>query len=400
MIINSMVMNAKTSEPPVPVNEFEARYCYFDKNGRYKLESRFAPIGGTFEKPTTPIGDVPENVGYNPALTFQGWNFDDAELTNVTGDLDVGAIYIPTDEKTHIYIEIESPDLLSYTFYITTTSLTGTGAIFHFDFGDGTNEWTANYDNGYAITHTYATIGKYHLTLWIENRTINSSFLLGTQNTYENAFVGHYQTSEYNGTIKRIYTGIDIKKHEYACIVNLKQCKIITLHDKVKTAQLNKYTSLQYIIYPKSATSIGNFGTGSLCNFASIPLNLTSSQFLSSALFEKVIAYKTTGTYAGSYYYTIKSMNILTLHNSTQLEFGSNPAVTKLSTPTNMTLLSISYTYSYDSTLRILVMRTTTPPTLNGRLGKYCKIYVPMASLSAYRSATSWNAYANQMIGY
>ena len=96
---------------------------------------------GTFAKPTTPVGDIAEVTGYCPALTFQGWNFDDIELTNVTGDLDIGAIYIPTDGKTHIYIDIENTTLLDYTFNLTVSNI-GTGT-FYFDFGDGTTAYSA-----------------------------------------------------------------------------------------------------------------------------------------------------------------------------------------------------------------------------------------------------------------
>ena len=63
-----------------------------------------------------------------------------------------------------------------------------------------------------------------------------------------------------------------------------------------------------------------------------------------------------------------------------------------------------SYAFSDCSSLRWVYCKPTTPPTGASRMFRYndsdCKIYVPRASVEAYKSAQYWSNYASYIVGY
>lgn len=397
----SEVIGTATLAEDTCCGEFEARYCFFNKYGRYQIVSKQANILGTFEKPTT-VGDVPENVGYNPALIFQGWNFDDSELTNVTGDLDIGAIYIPADGKTHIYIDIENNTILDYTFNLTVSNI-GTGT-FYFDFGDGSMVYTATTNGLKTIAHSYLAKGSYHITTWLEGADSNGEIVLGTASTFASAFVGDYYSSVHNNTIKRIYFGIDIRWFsQNAGIPQLRACEVLSLHNAVRGINIDRYYNLHYLILPKTATA-GTFNPQRASfEFLSMPLNITSffsgQNTFSTTRVDKLISASTGITGISSSYSTQYFMRSINLTGATSFNLYNTNAET-VSLPSSLTALSNQGSVNREVSIKIIVMRATTPPTLSDSLGYYCKIYVPQASLSTYQSATNWSNYASQMVGY
>ena len=63
-----------------------------------------------------------------------------------------------------------------------------------------------------------------------------------------------------------------------------------------------------------------------------------------------------------------------------------------------VTLTSIGELVFYGCTLDELIMDATTPPTLGSFRGTINAIYVPDASVTAYREATNWSAYADRIL--
>lgn len=50
--------------------------------------------------------------------------------------------------------------------------------------------------------------------------------------------------------------------------------------------------------------------------------------------------------------------------------------------------------------LNTVICRATTPPTLGTRVfNSTCTIYVPDASVNAYKAATNWSTYSSQIVG-
>lgn len=92
-------------------------------------------------------------------LTFQGWNFTLEEIHATTDVLDIGAIYVPSDGKTHVIIELTSTSYLEVPTYFSQTVSNGVTI----DWGDGTVE-TISGTGVVSKKHTYASIGEYEVT--------------------------------------------------------------------------------------------------------------------------------------------------------------------------------------------------------------------------------------------
>jgi hypothetical protein len=247
---------------------------FFDYDGTI-LKEEWVDSGEDATPPNLPDYTVATNK--RPALTFQGWN---NSYTNITGNKDIGAIYIPTDGKTHAFVRLTVVSGKDVTLYLSKTD-TSTLSI---DWGD--NITTTHTDSGnFNTSHTYSDYGDYEIKIWISS----GSGEYGFGNGYSSPFVG-----------KNI---------------------------------------LMYLFIGNNVSSIGDYA------------------------------------------------------------FSSCRSLTSINLPANLSSIGGSAFRSCRSILKYVFNRTT-PPTLANKNAFYsinsiCKIYVPNASVNAYKSATNWNTYAD-----
>ena len=88
--------------------------------------------------------------------------------------------------------------------------------------------------------------------------------------------------------------------------------------------------------------------------------------------------------------------------------FSGCSSLTSITIPNNVA--SIGHKAFYNCTrLKSVYCKPTTPPTAgnsifwyseNGSWLIHCKIYVPTASVSAYKKASGWDGYASDIVGY
>lgn len=105
------------------------------------------------------------------------------------------------------------------------------------------------------------------------------------------------------------------------------------------------------------------------------------------------------GDYAFAFCYGIKSINIPDSVTSIG-ESAFEECFTGIDLIVGKGVTSIgSYAFSH-VTINSLIFTQTTPPTITSSIGlDYVdKIYVPLASLSTYKSATNWSAYASKIV--
>lgn len=165
------------STPPEPTGEHCVRWIDYDGT---VLKEEWLNTGESATPPSIPIHN---------RLTFDGWNYTLSGYSNITHDLDIGAMYHPTsgnteldillNERSGLYIDlvlknsIEAQDITVYWGDGTNTSLTG----------------AANYL--FTFTHTYPSFGNY--TISIE---CNKNYYLGgTGNTLSDSLFKHYNPS-------------------------------------------------------------------------------------------------------------------------------------------------------------------------------------------------------------
>ncbi|MBQ2703342.1 MAG: SUMF1/EgtB/PvdO family nonheme iron enzyme, partial [Alistipes sp.] len=105
-------------------------------------------------------------------------------------------------------------------------------------------------------------------------------------------------------------------------------------------------------------------------------------------------------------FYKCTSLERVTIPNSVtsigNLAFGYCSGLTSVTIPNSVTSIG-NHAFAYCSKLAEVYCKPTTPPTLGGSAvfddnATDRKIYVPSASVSAYKTATYWSEYADQIV--
>ena len=158
---------------------------------------------------------------------------------------------------------------------------------------------------------------------------------------------------------------------------------------EIGESAFNNCTSLTNITIPDSITTIGG------CAFLSC--NLLTSVTIGNSV-------TTIGAFA---FENCSSLTSVTIPDSvTEIgiyAFRGCTSLTSITIPDSVT--SIGYNAFYSCTaLQEVYCKATTPPTVGGNMfynnASGRKIYVPSASVSAYKSAAYWSDYADYIVGY
>ena len=140
---------SKLGEPP----EKDVNFYDYDGKRLYSYTTAEALV-------LTSMPDLPDHTDIN--LTSDGWNWTLAELKSMQDPfVNIGATYHPTDNKTHIKLNIWTP--CTFTIRVRSTVANG-GTI---DWGDG-SELTTITNTGISsstYSHVYSTAGIYDVTV-------------------------------------------------------------------------------------------------------------------------------------------------------------------------------------------------------------------------------------------
>ncbi|MBO5856354.1 MAG: leucine-rich repeat protein [Alistipes sp.] len=149
--------------------------------------------------------------------------------------------------------------------------------------------------------------------------------------------------------------------------------------------------SLTSVDIPESVTTIGNYASFASCN------SLTSVNIPDSVT--------TIGDYAFAFCYSLTSVNIgNSITTIGKGAFDSCYSLTSVNIPDSVTTIG-EYAFSYCDSLKYVYCKATTPPALGGDTvfdnnASDRKIYVPMESVEAYKTAEYWSEYADAIVGY
>jgi hypothetical protein len=405
-----LVGNTLTIEVPSGSNPSTGTYLvrFFDIDGTILKEER-RNAGQDATAPTDPDYD-------STYLTFAEWN---QTFTNVQNDIDVGAIYDTIDGKTYLFLRITDTTGLQPTLQLNKS----TTSLLTIDWGDSTtNTSTTTGNQNITKTAAYATIGDYIVT--IEDSGLHgnttASFLLGSNTTYSRTLL-----KAYLGTNFRLYRGT-FNSHASLEIVSLVKNTVLDDRDTFVNCFSLKHINLPALSGVVTMLNFSNcYSLVSISfppQFTTFPLNVfntcyslskiiltgatnfsgnTVFQFCNSLTNIKIpegITTLTVGLISDCY--SCKSAiipsTITTLNNSV---FGSNRSLTSLEFSNSLTTIGSSVFSNCTSILEYTFL-STTPPTLANinsftSINAACKIYVPDASVAAYKAATNWVTYAN-----
>ena len=403
---------------------------------------------------------LPSNPSH-AGLTAQGWNWSlsDAKAyvtANPTADLIIGQVYVPTDGKTHLNICIESGFDVSIPFIVKFAN--SIGANIEIDWGDGSSKAYATGTSEMtpvAYSHVYSSVGEYDVTLNVISGTlIFYGAICGTstdgneyinRRRYKKAFIGnnakhgsavvfrytcleeitipasfdygissfvYFLTGCYNLTGLVLPSGIT--EIGDSLVASCASIEYVSLPNGVSTIGASSFRycyNLKKVCIPSSVTSIGNyfiadsgikkivvpggvttigsyFAQYGLCEVAEFPSSLTS---IGAIAFANCKALKSVALNEG----------LTNIPNS----FVSSTGLRSITYPSTVT--SIGTTQFTSSAVKEVHLRSTTPPTISNKsniaMSDYTGLYyVPYSSdhsvLNAYKTATNWSNYADQII--
>lgn len=273
-------------------------------------------------------------------LTFAEWN---NPFTNVQSDIDIGAIYNTTDGKTYLFITLTPVTGFAPTLYFSKSST----SLMTIDWGDGTTS-TSTTSGNQSINHVYAVAGDYIVTL------SDTGYSLGYLGAVGTVFLN------YKDILTKVYfaNNIILGRTSFQAYLSLKY------------VSLNNFTATEAVIFYQS-------------NIRHININST------------VVSTTLIGA-------NQKLNNVILKNTQKSLlayQFAACKALTKLILHASITTVAVA-TFENCTGITTYIFLSTTPPTLANinaftGINPICKIYVPDASVAAYKAATNWNNYSS-----
>ena len=319
------------------------------------------------------ISAMPANPSHD-GLTAQGWNWSlsDAKAYVTANEvLDVGQNYVTSDGKTRIYITV--PDTrLDFSLNIEGNANSQTATI---AWGDGSTT-AVNHNEAYLYTHTYSFAGDYVVTITVISGTHS---ILGP-NPSDSTDLGSAST----GMMQKVELGTGVVLGLHAFVgSNIRSINIPTSISSLPSRCFNGNQMLKCVVIPPAVTT--SVGSSNVFSYSGLEHLIQPNELQSVAFMAQL--------------YNQRSMIIPSGLTSTPTVVGySANLMRKLVFPAGVTSISSSSFFSGN----VVIMKSTTPPTLGGNNQfSGAKIYVPYSSdhsvLAAYKAADKWSLLADRI---
>jgi hypothetical protein len=430
LVGNTLTIEVPSSAPP-STGTYLVRF--FDIDGTILKEER-RNAGQDATAPTDP--------DYDPTyLTFAEWN---QPFTNVQNDIDVGAIYDTIDGKSYLFLRITDTTGLQPTLQLNKS----TTNLMTIDWGDATTNTTSTSGNvNITKTAAYPSIGNYVVTIEDSGtHGVNTGgYILGNNATYSRTLIKAYLGLTFitlGDSSMRILTSMSIISLSKNCgnlgffsfqdssallAINIpnnitsisassfsgcRSLKRAIITNNITTLNSNTFAtcnSLVDFVFPNTITTLTGLIFSNCASLTKIklPNSITSmgSAFTSCISLETInipnnITSLTEGFFSGcsSLKEVVMSNAIITINNQSFLNCFTLQSLEFSNTLTTIT--AFGQNFANCTSLLEYTFLSTTPPTLGSTtafsgINAACKIYVPDASVAAYKAATNWSTYAN-----
>lgn len=330
-------------------------------------------------------------------LICQGWNYTLEDISDVQ---DVGAIYVTDDNKTRLYIHIETPEQLDVEIRLNQNTANGVTI----DWGDGST--SSQSSTGHIIlTHIYNNVGYYCIVITKKKGTVT----LGRGSSSYSLF-----GSASNYGINLLYkvelgAGIGLDSYTFNSCASLRTITIPEKLTELKTSLFQNCYSLVHVNIPKSITTFNNTIFYNCYSLRSISLNSAISQIGSSAMrnlhaLKRLVLPTNLTSISTNMCQTNRC--IVEIYNSKASTYG-NVAFSgienliRFKMPPNVT--SIGTTFTNNKNLRLVDFRDALQvPTLTAAgfdsTHAGLKIVVPDLLYDEWVAATNWSNYASYII--
>lgn len=350
----------------------------------------------------TALPAPPDHSSDEVPLTFQGWNYSLEQVSTETRPIDVGAVYITTDGKTHLKVRVTKVSGGNISFYFRKRMATDTLTI---DFGDGQvlgDSQAVTDGSKTLLTFTPPiplAIGDHDVTVWRSSGS--DQYYLGhsLSSTY-NSVVGGTTQDHRDALISvnggdNLYTSIG--QRAFYCARSLSTISIPNGLLYVDLYFFNECFSLKAFVLPQTANAIAIQGYAfSKCRslkMVSLPKNIPG---ISDSAFSDCLSLP----------------NIRGLYSLTSLGssiFSNCLSFTKFVVPNSVTSISANTFYvntgvhQASSIMEYDFTSFTSVPTLAGTgafngISSACVIKVPAVLYNSWKAATNWVTYANYLV--
>jgi len=377
-----------------PVSVSRKDVNFYDYEGTLLFAYTIAEAQALTALPTQPT---------HAGLTGQGWNYTLVQVKALTQKCDVGAMYITDDGKTRLYITLDARRVVP--LYWSQTVSEGVTV----DWGDGATETFAS--TGYKnTTHTYATAGDYVITLYpAEGCT------LGLGNGTAPTVVIGSNVQGYRDVLRKAEIGVRVTYiggYAFYYCHSLSSIIIPSGVTNIGNYAYNSCHSLSSIVIPSSVTGIGTYVFQYCSSLSSvvIPSSVTSIgnlAFESCISLSSIVIPSGVTSIAGYTFQQCSSLSSIVIPSSVT-SIGDNmfqycSSLSSIVIPSSVT--SIGYSaFGSCAFIKEYHFQSATPPTLISSsaftsIPSDCIIYVPTASVDAYKAATNWSTHAAKMVG-
>lgn len=313
------------------------------------------------------------------------WSYEDAiEYVAEYGVLDVGATYITDDGKTRLYIRIAAEGRMDVPLYFQQTVPNGVTI----DWGDGSATETLDGTGIKSITHRYAAIGKYCISL-----DVNSGDLSFGGKGVAYCVMGN---TNINGRVyclmlQKVEIGAGVKTIDSASFNYCSSLASVTIPNSVTAINNQAFqycTSLSFVVLPKNINSLGTllFYASSTMISVAIPklqIPLPYSMFANCYNLSYIVIPYFIGNNASMFSNCHSLSSIVITKETTNI-----PAMTF----NNCTGMAF-----YDFSHHTAVPTLANTSAFTG-IPSDCKIIVPDALYDEWIAATNWSAYATYTI--
>lgn len=377
--------------------------CFWDYDGTLLYSCTLTEAQSMTELP-----EPPDHSADDIPLVFEEWNWTLEEINGLNRKADIGAIYSPTDGKTHFTIRLTKTTGLTVTIRWSQYSMAN--MPFTFDWGDGVVEEYVHASTGSgSIVHVYDDYGTYNCTV-------------DTGGVQWNPGGGSSTTSSFVSTELVNYGACVTGKLVWARECNWEWpggqgCNLeeATVELVVYPANLTRITGnsrtgayVKHINQPRGYTDgCLSYGVRALRRI-SMPRNVieindyafADSEFLKEVRIpEGVITFKRF-LYLGSG--ALETVDFTGRTDIMMRECLNCRSLRRVDIPSTVKTIAAS---AFDTCGALeYYLYPEEPPTMSDKsafanMHKSAIIHVPAASLEAYQTATNWVTYADYMVG-
>ena len=302
------------------------------------------------------------------------------------GDTPTPGMPVIGDGKTYLYIKIAEKGRMTVPLYFSQSVANGVVV----DWGDGSASQTFSGTGDQNISHTYAEVGEYTISL----NPLSGTLGLGS-NTSSYCVMGNTSFSSntaYRNMLKAVEVGknvTSISKYAFRYCCSLASIVISEGVTSIGSNAFNNCYSLASIVIPESVTSIGNDAFNVCYSLASIVIpkgvkSIGSNAFYSCYSLASIVipeSVTSIGTYA---LYGCSALTNVVIPGS----------IKSIANGVFQGCYGVAY---YDFT------RYTSIPSLGGtsvfsNIPADCKIIVPDGLYDSWKSASNWSAVASYIV--